>query len=165
MRGILLAAPPEDVIDAYEELVRCATAVASLATHREIEPMHVSKVRSDRQIRKVLDNIVRLHSRLEPAHYFSAASQVEGVKVHRDHIVPVRALVDRMIMNPGECAAILASVHLAEITAEEHRQLGGLWSDHPDEYAAMLTVPAEELLGVGMGRYRNCGIDLHERIF
>lgn len=160
-----MAALPEDVIDAYDELVRCATAVASLATHRKIEPVHVSKVHSDRQIRKVLDNIVRLYSRLEPAHYFSDASQVEGAKVHRDHIVPVRALVDRTIINPEECGAILASVHLAEITAEEHRQLGGLWSDHPDEYAAMLKVPAEELLEVGLGRYRNCGIDLHERTF
>ena len=63
----LMAELPEHIAQGYEELRLCAEAVAQLATHRDITPMHVSGVKTDRQIRKVLTSIIRLHGASEPA--------------------------------------------------------------------------------------------------
>ena len=143
-----------------EELAECAEAVAWLATHRTITPVHVSKVKTDRQIRKVLSNIVRLRSKTAPVLYFSSESRAGNEKIDKDHIVPVRALVDRMIMNPDDCKTILDSIVLAEITKSEHKRLGGLWSDHKDAYARMLTSPVDHLVTIGLERYANVGLVL-----
>ena len=160
-----MAQLPEHIAQGYEELRLCAEAVARLATHRDITPMHVSGVKTDLQIRKVLTSIVRLYGASEPAHYFSEASTVGDEKIDKDHIVPVRALVDRMIMNPNECGDVLGSIVLAEVTKSEHKRLGGLWADHPDAYEKMLTLPVEHLFEAGLERYRNAGIVLHGRVF
>lgn len=137
--------------------------MALLATHRHIEPVHVSKVTADRQIRKVLDQVIRLHSRLVEPTYHTAMALTGVARVHRDHIVPVRALVDRMIMNPSDCAGVLDAVELAEVTNAEHRRLGGLWSDHAETCALLLSAPVGDLVDIGLQRYATAGIELHRR--
>jgi hypothetical protein len=65
-----------------DQLIACAEAVASLAKHREIEPVHVSFVRTDLEIRPVLETIVRRWSRLTPPHYISTGEKRRGAKPH-----------------------------------------------------------------------------------
>src|SRR5215211_2344227 len=85
------------------QLIACAEAVAKLATHRKIKAVHVTFVKDDLEIRPVLDTIVRRWTRLTPTRFIStAAANTRGAKLHREHVVPVRVLVDRMIMNPSE---------------------------------------------------------------
>jgi len=157
--------PDPEVVEQLEELVRCAEVVARLAEHRHIEPVHVSKVKHDRQIRKVLDSIVRLYTRLMWTSYFSEAACVDGARVHRDHIVPVRVLVDRMIMDPFETSEIFGAVVLAEITADEHKRLGGIWKDHEDVYTVMLRCRPDELVDLGLKRYVRSGVEIHDVVF
>jgi len=143
------------------ELARCAEAVALIAEHRSIEPVHVSKVKYDREIRKVLTSVVRLYTKLIRTTYASEAARGEGARVHRDHIVPVRVLVDRMIMAPEGAREILDAVVLAQITPEEHRQLGGIWKHHEDLYGVMLSCPLAELVELGLKRYVRSGVEVH----
>ena len=158
-RVTVTASDPRTLVQ-RAELARCAEVVARLAEHRAIEPVHVSKVRYDRQIRKVLASVVRLYTRLISTSYFSDAARAGGARVHRDHIVPVRALVDRMIMNPDETLEILDAVVLAEISAEEQKQLGGIWKHHEDVYAAMLQCPPGDLVNLGLKRYVRSGVQV-----
>ena len=96
------------------------------------KPQRVHAVRDDLEMRRVLDTIVRRWTRLVPTTYTSAAAlRARRAKLHREHIVPVRVLVDRMIMDPTECRALLErAVIIASVTEAEHRQLGGIWRDH-----------------------------------
>lgn len=160
-----MSAPDSEVVEQLEELVRCAEVVAGLAEYRLIEPVHVSKVKHDRQIRKVLDSIVRLYTRLMWTSYFSEAACEDGARVHRDHIVPVRVLVDRMIINPSETSEIFGAVVLAEITAEEHKRLGGIWKHHEDLYSVMLRCRPDELVDLGLKRYVRSGVEIHGVVF
>ena len=160
-----MSEPDPLLLEQMDELARCAEAVAMLAEHRDIEPVHVSKVKHDRQIRKVLDSIVRLYTRLMWTSYFSEAACEDDARVHRDHIVPVRVLVDRMIMNPFETSDILGAIVLAEITPEEHKRLGGIWKDHEDVYTVMLRCPPDELADLGLKRYDRSGVEVHGVVF
>ena len=68
-----------------------------------------------------------------------AAANTRGAKLHREHVVPCRVLVDRMIMNPSECRALLeTAVIIASVTPTEHRRLGGIYTHHKDLYRRML---------------------------
>lgn len=146
------------------QLIACAEAVARLAKHRGIEPLPATLVRADLEIRSVLDTIVRRWTRLTPTHYTSAASKRLGAKLHREHVVPVRVLVDRMIMNPSECRALLEkSVIIASVTQEEHLRLGGIWTHHEDLYRRMLKAHVSRLPRRGMERYIATGIALQPR--
>src|SRR5262249_40427218 len=111
------------------QLIACAEAVAKLAKHRGIEPVHVRFVRDDLEIRPVWDTIVRRWTRLTPTRFIStAAAHTPGAKLHREHVVPCRVLVDRMIMDPSECRALLeTAVIIASVTSEEHGPLGGIF--------------------------------------
>ena len=102
------------------QLITLAEAVAELAENRNIKAVRAVDVRDDLEMRRVLDTIVRRWTRLVPTTYTSAAAmRARRAKLHREHIVPVRVLVDRMIMDPTECRALLeravviASVKLA----------------------------------------------------
>jgi hypothetical protein len=78
-----------------------------------------------------------------------------------DHVVPCRVLVDRMIMNPDECAHILGrAIVLARITKAEQRALGRIYTDFERLYARMLRAPVSKLPSLGRERYRACGIEL-----
>jgi hypothetical protein len=89
-----------------DQLLACAEAVAKLATHRGIEPVRAHLVRHDREYRRVLDTIVRRWTKLTPTHFISTgAANPRGALLHREHVVPCRVLVDRMIMDPSECGA------------------------------------------------------------
>jgi len=65
-----------------------------------------------------------------------------------------------MIMNPDETREILDAVVLAEISAEEHKQLGGIWKHHEDIYAAMLQCPPGDLANLGLKRYVRSGVQV-----
>src|SRR5215472_7901258 len=123
-----------------DQLVACAEAVAKLAKHREIEAVHARLVRHDLEIRRVLDAIVRRWTLLIPSRFISTgASNMPGAKRHLEHVVPSRVLVERMIMNPSECRALLdRAVIIASVTPEEHQKLGGIFTKHEELYRRML---------------------------
>jgi len=98
---------------------------------------------------------------LTPTLYISAAARRSRSRLHREHIVPCRVLVDRMIMNPAECRALLESaVVIASVTPAEHRRLGGIWTHHADLYRRMLRAQVLRLPRRGMERYSTTGIAL-----
>lgn len=144
------------------QLLACARAVATLATKRDISPVHVSKVEADHEIRRVLETIVRRWTKLvEPRYESAAGAGAFRADVDLDHIVPCRVLVDRMIMDPAMCSEILEQcVVLARITKHEHARLGGIFSDHEPVYAQMLSEPIEELETLGLERYARKAISL-----
>jgi hypothetical protein len=150
-----------------DQLVACAEAVAALATNRTITPQHVSKLEADHEIRKILDAVVRRWSQLEVATFYTTPSLDEsGTKRHKDHLVPCRVLVDRMIMNPGECRAVLEdAVVLVELSRAEHLALGGIFADHADLYAEMLAAQVADLFSLGRLRYERVGIAIEPFIF
>jgi hypothetical protein len=150
------------VAERRAQLLACAEAVAKLATHREIEPVHVRFVRDDLEIRRVLDTVVRRWTLLTPTRFVStAAANTHGAKLHREHVVPCRVLVDRMIMNPSDCRALLETgVVIASVTPEEHRRLGGIYTHHEDLYRRMLRAHVSRLPRRGMERYSATGIEL-----
>ena len=155
-----MASTPE--AERRAQLIACAEAVAKLAKHRKIEPVHVNLVRDDVEFRPVLDTIVRRWTRLTPTRFISAAAaNARGAKLHREHVVPVRVLVDRMIMNPSECRVLLeTAVIIASVTPTEHRRLGGIYTHHEDLYRRMLKAQVSRLPRRGMERYSATGIEL-----
>jgi hypothetical protein len=147
------------------QLIACAETVAKLAKHREIEAVHVNFVRTDLEIRPVLDTVVRRWTLLTPPRFISTgAANARGAKLHREHIVPCRVLVDRMIMNPSECRVLLEkAVIIASVTEAEHRQLGGIYTHHADLYRRMLKAHVSRLPKRGLERYSAVGIALRPR--
>lgn len=144
------------------QLLACALAVAPLATNRQISAVHVSKIEADHEIRRVLETIVRRWTKgVEPS--FVSAAGRDAASADLDHVVPCRVIVDRMIMDPSSCEALLQqSIVLARIAKEEHRRLGGIYQDHRDLYARMLTCGLDELAALGMNRYEAKGIRLEK---
>jgi hypothetical protein len=143
-----------------DQLIKCAVAVAKLAEHREIEPISARLVKHDVEVRHVLGAIIMRWEALKPTRYTSPAAAKPGSKVHREHVVPVRVLVDRMIMNPGECRALLEkAVIIASVTPEEHGKLGPLIRQR-DLYARMHSAHVSRLGQRGLDRYRTKGITL-----
>jgi hypothetical protein len=119
-------------------------------------------VEHDLEIRAVLDRIVRRLSKLVPVSYTTEAA-LTALKSETaiEHIVPVRVLVDRMIMRPREIRRLLEDcVVLACVTREEHRRLGGIYTDHRKLYWWMLSSPIDKLQGQGRRRYQKVGIKL-----
>jgi len=153
--------------DRREQLIACAEAVAALATNRNIVAQHVSKVEADHEVRRVLDAIVKRFSVLSVPLFFTEGSLGgKEAKRQKEHVVPCRVLVDRMIMNPVECRALLESaVVLAEVSGDEHRALGGIYANHPDLYAEMLITPVSDLPDLGLQRYKRAGIVVHGFVF
>ena len=155
-----MASTPE--AERRARLIACAEAVTKLAKHRGIEAVHVGLVRDDLEIRPVLDTIVRRWTLLPPTRFIStAAANTRGAKLHREHVVPCRVLVDRMIMNSSECRALLeTAVIIASVTPAEHRRLGGIYTHHEDLYGRMLKAQVSRLPRRGMERYSATGIAL-----
>jgi hypothetical protein len=88
----------------------------------------------------------------------SAAAKMSGAIVERDHVVPVRVIVDRMIMNPAECAELLdMPVIIAHLTQAQHTQLGGIYTHHAELYGRMLKAPISQLPALGVERYKGTG--------
>jgi hypothetical protein len=155
-----MASTPE--AERRAQLIACAEDVARIAKHREIEPVHVSFVKHDLEIRPVLETIIRRWSLLTPPHYISTGAKRRGAKLHREHVVPVRVLVDRMIMDPSECRVLLEkAVIIASVTPAEHRKLGGIWTHHAELYGRMHRAHVSRLRMRGLERYSASGIALH----
>ena len=109
----------------HEDIVALCQMAARRATNRHITPGPVSRfLREDMAIRKALDSIVRLW---KPPHSYvsiGAAKAPKRVRLEREHVVPVRILVDRMIKDPSECRALLEqAVVIARVTPAEHKKL------------------------------------------
>jgi hypothetical protein len=139
------------------QLIACAQAVAKLATHRELQPLRVHDIEHDLEIHAVLGAIVRRWK--TPATYIStAALTIPRDELHLEHVVPIRVLADRMIMNPSECQELLEkAVVIARITPAEHRKMGGMFKV-PGLYGRMYKASVSELPELGRERYRAEGI-------
>ena len=147
-----------------EDLIAAAELVAGLARHRDIEAGPVRLIREDQGLRRVLDTVVREFKprrRNEIPDYVSSGYK-PGAPKDREHVVPVRVIVDRMIKDPTQCRALLEkAVVIAFVTPEEHRQLGGIWTHHPEVYAQMLTRQRYAgLRKLGIQRYNDRGVEL-----
>ncbi len=87
----------------------------------------------------------------------AAKPSVEAIR-RLDHVVPCRVLVDRMIKKPNECRELLnTAVVTAYVTPEEHQDLGGIWTHHPDLYAQMHTAPVSQLPELGLKAVQRLG--------
>lgn len=135
------------------QLIDCAQAVARLAKHRDIRPLHVHHVEHDLEIHAVLGAIVRRWR--TPATLIStAAVDLSKRELHLEHVVPIRLLVDRMIVEPADCKDLLEkAVVIAHVTPAEHRDLGGIFTHHEELYGRMLEAPVFELPALGRERY------------
>jgi hypothetical protein len=151
-----------NVSERRAQLVGCAEAVARLARDRQIVAKHAGLVTSDVEVRAVLDAVIRRWSKLERPRYMTAEAEVAASgQIVADHVVPCRVLVDRMIMEPADCADILGSaIMLARITKDEHRRLGGIYTHHKPLYRQMLDAPVSKLPSLGRDRYSHRGIRL-----
>jgi len=149
-------------VERRAQLIACAQAVAKLAKHREIEPILARLQTEDLEIRNVLETIVRRWTRLMPTQYISTgAARTRGAKPQREHVVPCRVLVDRMIMDPSECRALLeTAVIIASVTPAEHVRLGGIYTHHAELYRRMLKAQVSRLRKRGLERYSATGIAL-----
>lgn len=70
-----------------------------------------------------------------------------AVKVHHEHVVPRKNLVDRMLADPDAIPEILASAVACLVTVEEHRRLTAL-------------PPSVE----GWDRYRAAGVEVRDML-
>ena len=78
-----MTSTPKD--ERRDQLIACASAVAKLAKHRKIEPVHVRLVRDDLEIRSVVDTSVKHWTQLtQPVHRGERASS----ELHRERVVP-----------------------------------------------------------------------------
>ena len=137
--------------------------MAELAEYREIKAIHVSGVEHDLEIRPLLTTAIRRWSLIEPVTYLpdEAAALPQGER-HREHVVPVRVLVDRMIMNPSECESLLSeAIVIAHVGRGEHKALGGIFVDHQTIHEVILDAEVSNLPVLGRERYRATGIVLH----
>jgi hypothetical protein len=148
----------------FSQLVDCAQVVAEKADPKVIRAQHVKTMEHDLEIRRVLDAIIRRWSKFVPPAFESKdVSAIAAAKIHLDHIVPVRVLVDRMILKPADSADILRdAVVLARITAEQHSNLGGIFVNHQAIYEEMLepSTSVAQLVKLGMRRYETCAVEL-----
>jgi hypothetical protein len=116
-------------------------------------------------VRKALGYIIRCwHA---PAG-FTTADAARTARPHREHIVPVRVLVERIIMRPADAERLLNEcVVIAHVTPQEHKRLAGFYRQDPEYqwlYPAMLTAPIEQLVGLGHQRYLRRGLSLRRLI-
>jgi hypothetical protein len=135
--------------------------VAGLAEHHEIKATH-TRSGVDLEIRAVLATVIRRWSMMVPVTYITdEAAALAGRERHREHVVPVRVLVDRMIMNPSDCDSLLsAAIVIAHVSRDEHRDLGFL-VDHQAIYEGTLDAAVSDLPDLGLKRYDAAGIVLH----
>lgn len=149
-------------LDRRQQLLACAEALSGLATVRNIVAARVRRDTPDGEIRHVLTAVVRRWSLLDPPRWTSAAASVATRHdVDREHVVPCRVLVDRLIMNPAECKEVLThAAVLALVTKAEHRRLGGIFVNHAEVYDRMLEAEVTDLEALGIERYQRSGIAL-----
>jgi hypothetical protein len=146
----------------HEDIVWLCEMAAGRATNRHITPGPVARfLREDMAIRKALDAMIRLWK--PPHSYISvgAAKAAKGAGLEREHVIPVRMLIDRMITEPSECRALLGkAVVIAHVTPAEHKQLVLSYKD--PLYDRMLKAHVSRLRQRGLDRYRAMGIELVE---
>jgi len=134
-----------------EELVMLAKLIARKAKNRDITPRRTPFIREDKGIRIALDALVRAWD--EKDRYISVGAKRARRGAHGDHVVRVRVLVDRMIMNPDECEELFKkAIVIARVTPTEHLKLGGAMR-HPELYGRMLTANVARLYRRGLERY------------
>ena len=146
---------PMNADERRAQLCAAAQAIAVLATNREIAPQLAVLVKDDVEIRPLLETVVRRWSKLEKLSYVTVDSKLlVTTQTALDHVVPCRVLVDRMIMRPTECNALLTdAIVLARVTKPEHQRLGGIFTHHRALYQQMLQCDVSELAKLGRRRY------------
>jgi hypothetical protein len=138
-----------------------AELVARKAKNRDITPRRTPFIREDKGVRVALEALVRAW--MEPDSYVSVGAKKVRRGAHGDHVVPVRVLIDRMIMEPSECEALFnKAIVIARVTPTEHLKLGGIYTHHKELYGRMLTAQVARLYRRGLERYDAMGIELVE---
>jgi hypothetical protein len=115
----------------------------------------------DNDARALLRAIVRRWSTTETAVYRSRAV-ARGI-VHREHVVPVRVLVDRMIAKPRCTERLLRScIVIAEVTPTQHRKIGTMVGTHADLYEDLQSCVIDDLVPLSWRRYSSRGINVFD---
>jgi hypothetical protein len=143
----------------FDQLVEMAEAVGNLAEHREITPTPVwGPSRIDAERRAILSTIIR---RVDLPMLYISTGVTDNEATEDEHVVPVRVLVDRIIMKPRQARLLLETAVVgALVTKAEHRQLGSIWTQHPELYGRMLKAPVKRLHELGLRRYFDAGVEL-----
>lgn len=114
---------------------------------------------TDQDVRSVLAALIRRYSRDVPTTYWSAESQRSRARREREHVVPVRVLVDRMIAKPRTAATLLRTcVVIAEVTPNQRRKIGTLSRDHAALYTSMKGCVRDDLVPYAWQRYKRRGV-------
>ncbi len=163
----ILMTEPERMEKRRDQLIACAEAVAKLADHREIKPVHVRRVKHDLDIRPVLEAIVRRWTKSVPTRFESVGAKGKpGSKLQREHVVPCRVLVNRMITSPSECRALLEPPPRG---GHRQRHAGRTQAARRHLYPPRRPVPRHtaapipQLPGLRIERYRATGIAVFQR--
>ena len=86
-----------------------------------------------------------------------AISDVRGTPLNHEHVVPIKALVDRMLESPERVSEIMAVAVACLVTVDEHGRLHAAEADQP---APDLRAPLNELVRWGWHRYQTAGIEV-----
>jgi hypothetical protein len=119
------------------------------------------KALDDNDVRIILAVIVRRWTTTVEVVYLSDAARKKGARVHIEHVVPVRLLVDRMIQYPRTSKSLLrACVVVAKNTPEEHARTGSLVGANASLYEKMRTKGCliDEIVEVAWKRYSDHGV-------
>src|SRR5262249_2159374 len=127
------------------QLVASAEALARIANRRDVIPPGTSDPEEahDLEIRRLLEAVIARWSGFCVPTYTTFNPMIAlGQDSTIDHVVPVRVLVDRMIIDPHLSGGLLGeAVVLATITREEHRILAGIFTQDGRLYERMLATP------------------------
>ena len=121
------------------QIVAAAHALSALATDRDLSVRRVRESK-DVELRHALSELVRRWSDMTPVLLTSDDARTQPK--HREHVVPVRVLVDRMIMQPHQIERLLDEcVVQAWVTGEEHERL-----PHDYEFMYEQMLPARSIV-------------------
>jgi len=127
---------------------------------KEVAPL-ASKDLDDHDVRTILAAIVRRWSDTLTVQ-FKTEAVWSGAQSDLEHVVPVRAIVDRMVKKPRGVERVLReAVVVARVTPDEHTTLGPL-RGHAEVYARMKVCRVDELADLGWQRYRDRGITVRD---
>ena len=91
-------------------------------------------------------------------------ARAAGDPLHVEHVVPIRVLVERMLVCRDEPSEVFASSLLAICRKSEHERIGPLLKAHRPVYKKMIdpSTPLAALSDLGRQRYERASIDLHD---
>ena len=139
----------------FNQLVELAELVAGASA-----PTHGARQGRIDERRAVLSTIVR---RAGPQDRKLGPAVMDADETEDEHVVPVRIIIERLIMRPHQARALLSTALLgAVVTKDEHSALGGVNRFPPGLYERMKRAAPKRLPELGLERYEAADIDLIE---